>query len=541
MSTDTFDYIVVGGGSAGCVMAARLSENPAVTVLLLEVGHPGKGLFYDMPAGSFALMGNPKADWIYPTRPDPSANNRSTTWAAGKVLGGSSGINGMVYIRGQRGDYDDWRDNGCDGWGFDDLYPYFLKSERFTGSPSPHHGSDGPLAVSPPRVLHPLAHTFLDACGQTGMPKRQEYCAGELEGAFLVNGTTLNGVRCSTRKAYIDPVIKRRNLTVVTGALTDKVLFDGRRATGVRVQVKGQPRDFNARNEVILSAGTIGSPAILLRSGVGPGAELAAMGIGVVQDLPGVGHNVQEHCGVSQSRLINIPSYNTMVSPLQLVGHMARYLFGKKGILTSIAVHAMAYSRSEPSLAEPDICMSFLPLAIAFVGGHPSLASQPGVTIGSQVVRPHGRGRIRLDSRDPTSKPVIEHALLSHERDLELSIKGCKLVAEVFAAPALRAFVVGDHEPVTLPVSDSEWESYARQRVGIGYHPVGSCKMGKDAMAVVDLELRVHGTQGLRVIDASVMPRIISGNTNAATIAIAERAAGIVAAGNGSRPVMKGL
>ena len=528
MSETAFDNIVIGGGSAGCVLASRLSEDPTTRVLLLEAGHDGKGFIYEVPAGSFALMGNPKADWIYPTEPDPSANGRSTTWAAGKVLGGGSGINGMVYIRGQRGDYDAWREAGCPGWGFDDIYPYFLKSEQFAGPPSVVHGRDGPLTVSPPRVLHSLAQVFLDAAAEVGMPPRQEYCAGDLAGSFFVYGTTRNGKRCSTRNAYLDPIKHRPNLTVLGQAVVDRVRLNGRRAVGVSAVVAGERREFDVNAEILLSAGTIASPAVLLRSGIGPGAELAALGVEVVADLPGVGRNVQEHCGVSQSRLVNVPTYNTMVRPWQMAVHLLRYLTLKRGLLTSIAVQAMAYARSAPELPEPDIAMSFLPLAIGFVGGQPALASKPGVTIGSQVLRPRGRGRIRLRDSEVDSKPIIEHALLSESRDLALTIYGCRLVAKVFAADALKPYVIGDHEPAQLPRSDDEWEMHVRQRVGIGYHAVGSCRMGADDGAVVDPQLRVRGIDGLRVVDASIMPNIISGNTNAPTIAVAEKAADMI-------------
>lgn len=528
MSMENYDYIIVGGGTAGCVLANRLTADPDVSVLLLEAGHEGKGFLYDMPAGSFMLMGNPKADWIYPTEPDPSANNRSITWAAGKVLGGSSGINGMVYIRGQRSDYDLWRDSGCPGWGFDDVYPYFLKAERWEGPPSPQHGTDGFLSVSPPRVLHALTDPFLQACAQAGMPIREEYCGGDLLGSFPVNGTTRNGQRCSTRRAYLEPVLRRPNLTVIDHSLVGKITFEGRRATGVHAVCGGQAMSFTARREVLLCGGTLASPTLLLRSGVGPSAELAEFGIPVVADLPGVGRNLQEHCGVSQSRLVDMPTYNTQMKPWQLARHLLNYLVARRGMLTSIAVHAMAYGKSDEHLVEPDFCMSFLPLCIAFVDGKPALHKQAGITVGSQLLRPRSRGRIRLRDTAPDTRPIIEHGMISDPRDVALTIAACKRTAAVFAAPALASHVIADNDPAQIPQTDAAWEDYARSRVGIGYHPVGSCRMGSDDMAVVDTKLRVRGIEGLRVVDASIMPNIISGNTNAPTIAIAEKAADII-------------
>lgn len=525
---ESFDYIIIGGGSAGCVLAARLSEDAARSVLLLEAGHQGGGFFYEMPAASFTLMSNPRADWIFPTEPDTSANGRVTNWSAGKVLGGSSGINGMVYMRGQRGDYDAWRDGGCTGWGFDDLYPYFLKAESFVGPPADAHGRDGPLTVSPQRVLHPLAKTFLQAASEYGMPVREEYCAGELHGSFYVYGTIRDGRRCSTRNAYLDPVMDRSNLAVRRQMMVHKILFEGRRAVGVRASLNGQVTDFKARSEVLLSAGTLGSPAVLMRSGVGPGGELSELGIDVINDLPGVGANVQEHVGLTQSRQVNVPTYNTMARPWKLPWHGLQYLLLRRGMLTSIAVHAMAYARTQASLSEPDMCMSLIPLAISFEGGKPLLAKVPGISAGAQILRPHGRGRIRLKDASPRTKPLVEHAMLADSRDMELLIRGSYIVAGVFGAPAFKPYVVGNLEPTLIPDNDKAWEELIRERAGIGYHPVGSCKMGIDDAAVVDLQLKVHGLQGLRVVDASIMPTLISGNTNAPTIAIAEKAAEMI-------------
>ncbi|SCW60083.1 Choline dehydrogenase [Sphingobium faniae] len=522
------DVVIAGGGSAGCVLAARLSEDPARRVVLIEAGGKGGGLLVAMPAGTFALMGHARSDWSYPTEPDPSVGGRVSQWSGGRMLGGSSAINGMVYVRGQRGDYDRWVADGATGWGWDDVLPYFLKSERFSGRPSQFHGALGPLRVGPGGARHELVDAVMDSFAALGVPRRADYCDGDQFGVYENWTTTGDGKRSSTAQAYLKPALKRPNLHVVTDALVDKVLIENGRAVGLRFLLGGKAHVVRAR-EVIVSAGAIGSPAILMRSGIGPAAHLRAMGIDVRADLP-VGRNLQEHAGTTFSKLVDVPTYNSPAGPWTLGRNLFRWLLTSSGPMASAAVHVMAGVKSEPSLAEPDVSISFMPLAIDMSRGKPRMHPRPGITIGGNSMRPDSRGEIRLRSADPNDKPVIDHRLLGDERDLRRLIATGKLIARLFDTAPLRDHVVGANYPVALPRDDQAWEAHIRQSANIGYHPVGTCRMG-GGDAVVDQELKVRGISQLRVVDASVMPIIVSGNTNAATIMIAERAAEFFRAG----------
>ena len=460
--------------------------------------------------------------------PDPTIDGRQDVWAGGRILGGSSAINGLVYNRGQRGDYDLWRDAGCSGWGFDDVLPYFMKSEHFVGPPSQYHGSLGPLAVSPAPVLHPLARSFVDSCEHVGMPFRDEYCGGDTFGVSYSLATISNGRRCSARDAFLVPAIGRKNLRVITDCTVDRLeMRDGRVQTIIATR-GGLPCRFEANAEIIVSAGTLASPAILLRSGIGPADELARHDIPVKHALPGVGANLHDHNGSSIAKFVDIKTYNVEATPHRAVIHLIRYLLTHRGIMSASVVHAMAYARTKPDLPEPDTVISFMPYCVDLTGLVPSMHKRPGITVGAHLGRPKSRGRLKLRDRDPESRPQIENRLLAHLDDVTVLRQSMKLIQRIFEMGDLARHVVGDLNPDQMPETDDQWDAYIRSQARGCFHPVGTCKMGIDRDAVVDPTLRVHGITGLRVIDASIMPNITSGNTNAATIMIAERGADMI-------------
>ncbi|GGA36858.1 GMC family oxidoreductase [Sphingomonas psychrolutea] len=521
------DFVIAGGGAAGCVLAARLSENPAHTVVLLEAGGRSDGFLVKMPVGSYRMLGKPATDWLYTTEPDPSLLGRTSIWSAGKLLGGGSAINGMVYIRGSRSDYNDWADRlGCTGWRWDDLQPYFMKSEDYAGEAGPAHATSGPLGVSPPRNVHPLSRAFIAACTERGLREIADYCSGDIDGAFVNLVTQRNGQRSSAARAFLEPAMRRPNLTVITGALVDKVLIAEGRATGVRYIKHGQVHDISARRDVIVSASTLQSPAILMRSGIGPAAQLQALGIKVEVDAAEVGCNLQEHASVQTSYFVDVPTYNTMLNFGRMPLNLLNYLSFGRGPLSATPVEAMAYLRSQPELTEPDIKLQFGPLAFdpATRGPH----KRPGVMVFANVAKPRSRGAIRLRSVDPSEAPVIDHRLLGDSRDVAALIRGLKQVEDILNAPSFAAHLRGRLYPDSKPQSDEAWEHRIRSTAGIGYHPVGTCRMGGDAASVVDPRLRVRGVTGLRVADASIMPIMPAANTNAPAIMVGEKAADLI-------------
>jgi choline dehydrogenase-like flavoprotein len=522
-----YDYVIVGAGSAGCVLARRLSDDPSVRVCLLEAGGSDDTVFVQCPAGVAAILPTSFRNWAYRTVPQRGLNGRCGYQPRGRVLGGSSSINAMIYTRGQPQDYDAWAAQGCSGWAWNDVLPYFLRAENREAGAGTLRASGGPLNVARQRSPNPVGQAFLAAAAEIDLPKSDDFNGPVQEGVGEYEVTQQNGERCSAARAYLAPVLSRSNLEVLTGAHATRIVFEGRKAVGIAFRHGSRSREARARREVILAGGAFASPQLLLLSGVGPAADLRALGIDVLRDLPGVGKNLHDHIDfvfVTKSPS-TVPFGVSLAGGMKILRAIGEWRRTRTGMLTTNYAETGGFLRSDPSVERPDIQLHFV---IGIVDDHNRrLHLGHGYSCHVCVLRPKSRGTLRLASADPFAEPLIDPNFLAEDEDLETLVRGYKITKRILDAPAFAPY--RGRELYTAGArTDDEIRAIIRSRADTVYHPVGTCRMGSDENAVVDSMLRVRGLEGLRVADASVMPSVVSGNTNAPTVMIGEKAADLI-------------
>ena len=534
---EEFDYIIIGAGSAGCVLANRLSADPKHSVALIEAGKKDSNFLIHMPRGYGKTTTQPGESWHYFSKPEPFIENRSMLLPRGKGLGGSSNINGMIYIRGQRADYDTWGQLGATGWGWQDVLPYFKRSTSHALGAGEFYG-DGPLWVEQTPEHDPTCDAIIEAFDEIGVPTNPDFNGDEQFGAGYFHTNIKGGKRWSAAKAYLNPAKQRPNLTIFTEAHAQKILFEGKRAAGLQFRDKKGSRKISARREVILSAGAYHSPQLLQLSGVGPAHHLKSIGVDVVADSAEVGANLQDHLIPPMAWRLTAETYshNREFKAPRVLWHTMRYLLTKRGPMAGPAAEVGAFVKSNPALDRPDIQFHCLPVSGDLdraAAGEPSESLPwPGLSLAPYFLRPESRGTAMAATSDPFATPAIVHNYLEAREDQQVTISAMKLARQVASAPSLAKLIVEETYPGADAQSDDELLAFARQYGVTGYHPVGTCRMGSNDAAVVDPKLRLNGVDGLRVVDASVMPRLVSGNTHAATVMIAEKASDMILARN---------
>jgi choline dehydrogenase len=527
---ETYDYIVVGAGSAGAAVANRLSADPRNSVLLLEAGradHP----WTRIPIGYARMITNPAANWLYTSEPEPGTHNRRLPVPRGKLLGGSSAINGLAFVRGQAQDFDTWAQMGNTGWSYEDVLPFFKRMERYEGGgDDQYRGREGPITVTDPSSADPLYSAIIEAASQVGIRHNPDYNGASQDGIAMSQATIHRGRRMSTARCYLDPARSRTNLRIQPNALVSELILQGRRCTGVRFSVGDRAQQARAAREVIVCGGSINSPQLLELSGIGQAERLRELGITVMHDLPGVGENLRDHFAPRTRWLVGARgvTLNDRGRGLGLIGQALRYALTGRGMLGMVGAPMRAFVKSREGLEAPDVLLGWVPMLTEPGPKGPRISRQSGLTCYAHAMRPESKGRVHITSKTPQAPPAIAFNFLSAPADEELTVRAIRIARAVMTAPALQKFDVTEVGPGPERTTDSDILDWARQVGETTYHPVGTCKMGSDPAAVVDARLRVHGIAGLRVADASIMPTLTSGNTNAPSIMIGEKAAAMV-------------